>query len=157
MRKSITIAILYILLSACSQNKTTEPIISQAEKDSLLRKETGADNYGMKTYVMAFLKRGPNSPKDSTHAAELQKAHMQNIGKMAEAGKLIVAGPFLDNDSLRGIYIFDVSSIEEAKTLTETDPAIQFGSLVMELKLWYGSAALTKINELHRRIALENP
>jgi uncharacterized protein YciI len=149
------IALLY--LAGCTKNKHTEVKMSQAEADSLLRQETGADNYGMKVYVMAFLKRGPNRPNDSAHAAELQKAHLQNIGRMANSGELIVAGPFLDNDSLRGLNIFDVRSIEEAKTLTESDPAIQFGSLKMELKLWYGSAALVKMNEIHRRIAKENP
>ena len=45
---------------------------------------------------------------------------MANIGKMAEMGKLIVAGPFFGNDEMRGIYIFDVQTIEEAKALTET-------------------------------------
>ena len=63
-----------------------------------------------------------------------------------------MAGPFLDNGDLRGIYIFDVKTIEEAKELTETDPAIQAGSLVLELKPWYGSAGLMQVNEIHKKI-----
>jgi len=55
----------------------------------------------------------------------LQKAHLENIRPLAEHGKLIVAGPFMDNGDIRHIYIFDVKIIEEAKQLTETDPAIQ--------------------------------
>ncbi|MEM6804496.1 MAG: YciI family protein [Bacteroidota bacterium] len=121
--------------------------------DETLAKKYGADDYGMKKYVMAFLKRGPNRDLDSLKAAELQAAHMANIGKMAEAGKLVIAGPFFGNDDLRGIYIFDVESLEEAKALTETDPAIQAGSLIMELKEWYGSAALMGINEVHPKLA----
>ena len=78
---------------------------------------------------------------------------MENIGKLAEAGKLVLAGPFFGDGDLRGIYIFDVRSVEEAEKLTKTDPAIKYGSLVMELKEWYGSAALMEINEIHKSIA----
>lgn len=127
--------------------------------DSLLAMELGADNYGMKTYVMAFLKEGPNRNLDSAEAVKLQMGHMENINRMAEDGKLILAGPFYGNpeSDLRGIYIFDVETIEEAEALTNTDPAIQAGSLVMDLQLWYGSAALMQVNDLHKKIAKENP
>jgi uncharacterized protein YciI len=121
--------------------------------DAALAKECGADEYGMRQYVMAFLKKGPNRTQDSLKAARLQRAHLDNIGKLAEAGKLSLAGPFLDDGELRGIYIFNVATVEEAKKLTETDPAIQEGSLIMELHPWYGSAALIKVNELHKKLS----
>jgi len=121
----------------------------QVSYDSLKAAKYGADQYGMKKYVMAFLKRGPNRNQDSTTASELQIAHLKNILRMAKEGKLVLAGPFLDNDEVRGIYVFDVSTIEEAKTLTETDPAIKAGRLEMELRPWYGSAALMEVNQLH--------
>lgn len=120
--------------------------------DSVKAKEYGADQYGMKKYVMAFLKRGPNRDLDSLKAAELQNAHLKNIIRLAEEGKLVVAGPFLDDGDLRGIYVFNVGSIAEAEELTRTDPAIQAGSLVMELKEWYCSAALIEINEIHKTL-----
>ncbi|GGP44718.1 hypothetical protein GCM10009347_10350 [Shewanella algicola] len=44
--------------------------------------KTGANEYGMKRYVMAFLKRGPN--QDRTKADELQRLHMANIGRLAD-------------------------------------------------------------------------
>ncbi len=130
--------------------------LSNRTYDSSLASKCGADQYGMKKYVMAFLKKGPNRDLDSTKSAELQNAHMANIGKMAEAGKLVVAGPFFGKGELRGIYIFNVSSIEEAESLTNSDPAIQAGSLEMELVEWYGSAALMTINDLHYKMS-ENP
>jgi uncharacterized protein len=120
--------------------------------DSTLAKSLGADDRGMKRYVMAFLKKGPNRSQDSTTAAKLQAAHMANIHRLAEEGTLVVAGPFLDDGEVRGIYIFNVESVEEAKKLTETDPAIKAGRLVMELHPWYGSAALMQVNEIHNRI-----
>ena len=111
----------------------------------------------MKRYVLAFLKAGPNREQDSLTAATLQKAHLENIRRLAEIGKLSLAGPFLDGGELRGIYIFNVPSVEEAQQLTATDPAIQAGRLVMELHPWYGSAALQQVNKLHHKVAKENP
>lgn len=117
-----------------------------------LAKRLGADEYGMKRYVMAFLKRGKTQIKDSTARAELQKKHLQNIDRLAKEGKLIVAGPFLAKTELRGIFIFHVESIEEAKKLTESDPAIQAGMLEMELQPWYSSAALIEVPKIHRTL-----
>jgi hypothetical protein len=65
---------------------------------------------------------------------------------------LVLAGPFFGNDDLRGIYIFDVQSLQEAEDLTNSDPAIEAGSLVIELKEWYGSAALVGVNETHKSL-----
>ncbi len=120
--------------------------------DSLLAQKLGSDDYGMKPYVMAFLKAGPNRDLDSTAAAKLQEAHLKNIFRMAKEGKLLMAGPFMDDTEIRGIYIFDVRSIEEAQKLTETDPAIKAGSLVMELHPWYGSAVLPLLVPLHKKV-----
>lgn len=120
--------------------------------DSAYAKSLGADDYGMKEYVMAFLKSGKVKPENNEKANELQMAHLRNIMRMAEEGSLILAGPFSDNGEIRGIYIFNVKTIEEAKKLTETDPAVQAGVLEMELHPWYGSAALMEINKLHKTI-----
>lgn len=120
--------------------------------DSTLATRLHADPYGMQRYVMAFLKKGPNRNQDSLTAANLQKAHLDNIGKLAESGKLVLAGPFMDDGEVRGIYIFNVKTVEEARELTATDPAIQAGRLAMELHPWYGSASLPLINPLHKRL-----
>jgi uncharacterized protein YciI len=77
---------------------------------------------------------------------------MENIERMAKEGKLVVAGPFMDEGELRGIYVFNVKTVEEARALTSTDPAIKAGRLSMELHPWYGSAALMEVNDLHNRI-----
>jgi uncharacterized protein YciI len=130
---------------------------SQAGYDSILAAKLGADSYGMKNYVMAFLKRGPKRNQTAEEAKQLQAAHMANIQKMAKEGKLVLAGPFMDDQEVRGIYIFDVRTIEEAKVLTESDPAVQAGRLMMELHPWYGSAALMMVNEWHGKISQEQP
>ncbi len=130
----------------------TEITASNAKFDSVLAQRLEATEYGMHRYVMAFLKKGPNRDQDSTTAANLQKAHMDNIISMAESGKLVLAGPFLDTGEVRGIYIFNVTTVEEAQALTASDPAIQAGRLTMELHPWYGSAVLPLITPLHKRL-----
>jgi uncharacterized protein YciI len=126
---------------------------SQDQYDDSLATKLGADDYGMRKYVMAFLMRGDSvSNYSPEQRSEIQGGHMANISRMAEMGKLIVAGPFFGNDDLRGIYIFDVQTLEEAKELTETDPAIKAGVLKMDLKEWYGSAALMLLPELYPKV-----
>jgi uncharacterized protein YciI len=137
---------------AVNEVMTTDQVVY----DSLNAQAYGADPYGMKKYVFAFLHAGPNRDQDSARAAELQNAHMQNMVRMAEAGQLVLAGPFLDDGDLRGIYIFNVKTVEEAEALTNTDPAIQAGRLKMELKEWYGSAALMAVNGLHKSLSRQS-
>ena len=132
------------------------PTADTSGYDAELARKLGADPYGMKRYVMAFLKRGPHPSADSTPAARLQRAHLDNITRLAEEGKLVMAGPFLDDGAVRGIYIFDVETLEEARQLTETDPSIQAGALEMELRPWYGSAALLELNRIHQRVQAED-
>lgn len=151
------------LITGCTENDNQNAQVSppadslETAYDEELANTLGADDYGMRRYVMAFLKAGPNRDQDSTRAAELQRAHLDNISRMAEEGNLVVAGPFLDNGEIRGIYIFNVETVEEARKLTETDPAVQAGRLEMELHPWYGSAALMKVNEIHGQISKQNP
>jgi len=71
---------------------------------------------------------------------------------MAARGKLIVAGPFLDDQAMRGIFIFNVETVDEARLLAETDPAVKAGTLVLELHPWYGSAALVETSRIHKTI-----
>lgn len=125
---------------------------SSATYDSTMAKHLNADEYGMHRYVMAFLKKGPKRDQDSVTAAQLQKAHLENIIRMANEGTLVLAGPFMDDGEVRGIYIFNVPTIEEAHALTASDPAIQAGRLAMELHPWYGSASLPLITPLHKKL-----
>jgi uncharacterized protein YciI len=130
----------------------TATLHGQATYDAALAARLKADDNGMKTYVMALLKAGPNRNRPREEAQKLQAAHRANINRLAAAGKLVLAGPFADDGELRGIYVFDVATVAEAEALTKTDPAIQAGQLVMELHPWYATAGLMTIPELHSRI-----
>jgi uncharacterized protein YciI len=113
---------------------------SQGESDSLKNNEPV---WEMKTYYFVFLNAAPDRPKiDSVKSAEIQAGHMANIETMFKAGKCRLAGPFLDNGEMRGIFILDVASEDEAKELLSKDPAIINGRLVAVIKPWYGPAGL---------------
>ena len=99
--------------------------------------------YNMTNYIMGLLRKGPNWTSAKTEESQrIQKAHMANIGKMAATGKLVIAGPFTDNGDIRGVFIFQNTSMEEAKGMTDEDPALQTGQLVLELHPWFAAAGL---------------
>ncbi len=127
--------------------------LEQKEYDPALAKSLGADEYGMRWYVMAILKTGSNNLKDSVRRAALFADHFKNIGRLAEMGKLVVAGPFGKNDkSYRGIFILNVSTLEEAVELLQSDPTIREKVLKADLFKWYGSAALPEYLQWQKKI-----
>ena len=117
---------------------TTEGVAQQkaAKPNPKPAAKPAAPQNQMKTYYMVFLKKGPNRTHDSATAATIQAGHMANIQKLAQQKILKVAGPFLDDGDLRGIFILDVATPEEAKRLTDADPAVQAGRLIMEIHPW---------------------
>lgn len=122
--------------------------------DGELAKRLGADERGMKTYILCILKTGPKDAEIKGDARkEIFAGHFANIGRLADEGKLAVAGPFGKNDkTYRGLYIFNVATIEEAEQLVLLDPAVKAGVFVPELTPWYGSAAMMVVSDTHKRI-----
>ena len=121
--------------------------------DENLAKSLGADDYGMKQYEFCILKTGSNTTASEKERNDYFKGHMENIQRLASEGKLAVAGPFMKNDkNYRGIFVFNVATVEEAKVLVESDPAVQGKIFEYELTPWYCSAALMKVNEIHQSI-----
>jgi uncharacterized protein YciI len=103
----------------------------------------------MRIYYMGFLTRGPAWTPEVTDATRaLQEAHLANINRLAEDGRLLIAGPFAYDETdvdqtLRGIYIFDTETRAEAEELARTDPAVQAGRLALRIVPWYGPYGLT--------------
>lgn len=136
----IVIISLLAIFSIAANAQSTNPKYDKALADSL-----GANENGMKQYVLVILKTGPQDKNitDKPTRDSLFAGHFSNMGAMAKAGKLIVAGPIGKNDkTYRGIFILNVKTIEEALELTQTDPSIKAGIFDVELFPWYGSAAL---------------
>ncbi len=107
--------------------------ISAQEKNEFEKK------YEMKTYYMVFLKKGPNRDQDSATVAKLQEQHIAHLTKMADAGKMDLAGPFMDNGEIRGICVYNVATKEEAEKLANEDPMVKAGRLIVEIHPWYAA------------------
>lgn len=101
------------------------------------------DEYQMKQYFMVFLTAGPNRTQDSLTAAKIQEGHLSNITRLFNEKKIVLAGPFLDKGTYKGIFIFDVATEDEVKQLLLTDPAIKAGRLDYEIHPWYGPGNIT--------------
>lgn len=126
--------------------------VPAAKYDAALASQLGGDENGMRQYVMVILKTGPNPKPKGKERDEMFKGHFANIDRLASEGKLVVAGPFDGVGGWRGMFIFAVTDIDEAKRLTATDPVIASGEMVAEYHKYYGSAALMQVNETHNRI-----
>ena len=96
----------------------------------------------MRGYVMGFLYTGPNPPATPEAADDIQRAHLANIGRLQREGKIVIVGPFLDGGDLRGMFLFDTTSIEEARDWCDTDPAVRAGVFRVELHPWYGAKGI---------------
>jgi uncharacterized protein YciI len=151
--KKILSGILMCLCCTGAYAQENNPQYNKALADSL-----GADDYGMKPYVLVILKSGPNKVDSKEKRDSLFRGHMTNINRLADLGKLVVAGPITKNDKgYRGIFILNVRTIEEANSLLITDPTIQSKLLDAELFQWYGSAALPEYLKVHKRIEKTKP
>lgn len=134
----------------------TIPALAQdtnPDYDPELAAELGADEYGMRWYVLAILKTGETRIEDAAELRGIFAGHMQNIQRLAAEGKLIVAGPLAVNElTYRGIVILNTGEIEEAWEMLRTDPVIESGVMDAEVLRWYGSAALAAYLETHKKI-----
>lgn len=124
--------------------------------DARLARKLGADAYGMRHYVLVLLRTGPHPLPEGAAREAMFKGHMANIQRLAREGKLALAGPLDDKDGLRGMFVFAVQDIDEAKRLVATDPVIARGEMVAEFHAYYGSAALMQVNAIHQRIARQS-
>ncbi|WP_336686631.1 YciI family protein [Chryseobacterium bernardetii] len=156
MKSKILLPSVFLIaaLSSAQEKKAEKPEYNQELAASL-----GADQYGMKPYTIVMLTTGTAKIEDKTQMSSLMKGHMENIGKLAKEGKIVVAGPFLkkNKENYRGMFIFNTKSKEEAEQWVKTDPAVQAGVFSYEVFPWYGSAALPLYLKHHDEIAKEKP
>lgn len=95
----------------------------------------------MTIYYVFLLKKGPTwSPEETPEIATLQEAHLANLRRLYEMGKLVLNGPLLDSfatsGEIRGIGVLKTASLAEAQELISTDPMVKVGRLIFELHAW---------------------
>jgi uncharacterized protein YciI len=133
----------------------TAPAIAQDNPryDPGLAQTTGADDHGMRGYVLVILKTGATRVPNGPERDEMFKGHFANIKRLAAEGKLVQAGPLDGVDGWRGLFVLATPDIEEARKLVATDPVVIKGEMVPEFHKYYGSAALVLLNDLHEKVA----
>ena len=124
-----------------------------ASYDEALANRTGADEYGMRGYVLVVLKTGPTRVPDGPERDAMFRGHFANMKRLSEEGKLVLAGPFDGVDGWRGLFVFAVKDIDEARQLAATDPVLAKGEMVAEYHKYYGPAALMLVRETHEKLA----
>ena len=121
--------------------------------DAALAQQLGADERGMRRYVLVILKTGPTRVADGPERDAMFAGHFANMAAWSAAGKLVLAGPFLqDAEGWRGLYVFAVADRDEARALAESDPVVRMGEMVAEYHDWYGTAALMQVPVLHEAL-----
>jgi uncharacterized protein YciI len=145
--------IIFIFIAVLSINISNAQTLNP-EYDPQLAIKLGADDYGMKNYVLVILKTGKAKIENKDTLNALFKGHMTNIQRLVKEGLLFVAGPFGQNElSYRGLFILNVKTKEEAQALCDTDPAIKAGVFDVDLIPWYGSAALGEYIKVSEKVA----
>jgi uncharacterized protein YciI len=147
--KTMLSAILLAAVACTAQAQVQKPPAYDAE----LAKSLGGNDNGMRKYVFVVLRTGPNKVPAGQERTEMFAGHMANIQRLANERKLAYAGPLDGVDGARGIFIFAVESIDEAKALVATDPVIIKGEMVAEYHTHFGSAGLMMVNQVHSQIS----
>jgi len=147
--KTMLSAILLAAVACTAQAQLQKPPAYDAE----LAKSLGGNDNGMRKYVFVVLRTGPNKVPPGQERTEMFAGHMANIQRLANERKLAYAGPLDGVDGARGIFIFAVESIDEAKALVATDPVIIKGEMVAEYHTHFGSAGLMMVNQFHSQIS----
>lgn len=144
-------------LTACATAgaPAPEPAANPAPAyDADLAARLGADEYGMRRYVLAILMTGPEDATitDAATRQALFQGHFANMQRLADEGHLILAGPLGGEDGRRGLFLLNTDDIAEATVWAETDPAVEAGIFTLSYSVYYGSAALQMVDGIHQTI-----
>jgi uncharacterized protein YciI len=136
MRYLLTICLFALSFSTLAQTSRNE---KHKKTFKMAADKPGKDSITLKEYYFVMLVKGPDRDKikDTAIINKLQAGHMANMSRLADEGKLLVAGPFGDDSNWRGIFILDCETQEEAEKLLASDPMIKAGRLGYEIHPWW--------------------
>ncbi|MBU0985573.1 MAG: hypothetical protein KKA42_17005 [candidate division Zixibacteria bacterium] len=138
MRLTLTVLAIVLIagLTGCSDQPADQNGISDEEQNTMT-----SENQVL--YYLGLIRRGATwTPEANDAVMKIQEEHLANIERLAGEGLMVLAGPFYaetgDND-LRGIFLYDVETFEEARELADTDPAVKTGRLKVDIYPWIGA------------------
>src|SRR3989337_1082004 len=113
MKNTLFFLLTVSLFIAACDHKTDPAVTATSVTKYDLTSDTSVYSGEMKRYWLVLLKRGPNRTQDSLSAAKIQAGHMANINRLANEGKIIMAGPIGYDGDLRGIFIMNCKDSSE--------------------------------------------
>ena len=126
---TLALPLLLLTLAAAPAPKAAPAKAAPAEK-----------KFEFDKHYLVLLKRAPHAPKlPEAELQQLQKAHLAHLTRLGESGKMVLAGPFSEQDDvgMRGACIYRTATKEEAKALAEQDPMVKAGRLQVQVMAWY--------------------
>jgi uncharacterized protein YciI len=94
----------------------------------------------LQSYCWGFLNAHPERGELSKERAEeIQKGHLAHMGRMAEEGHLLAAGPLATPGGARGLLVYKCESVAQAEQWTQGDPAVVNKRLAIEMYRWMSS------------------
>lgn len=137
MKQLILSLLLFACLGKAVNAQTKAAVTKKKPQTTKAQKKDISKEFEMKQYFFVMLKVGPKRDQDSATTAKIQEGHIAHLTKMYNEGKMDLAGPMLDKWETKGICVYNVATIEEAKALVDQDPAIVSGRLIAEIHPWY--------------------
>ena len=110
------------------------------------RKNSGQEpKYEMGTFYLCLLVKGPKfNPAETPQNASWGSGHIKHMLGLIESGRVVIAGPFTDDDRIRGVLVTTAASADEARALAEGDPAVKAGHFAVEVLQWYAAKNVMK-------------
>ncbi|MEA5611804.1 YciI family protein [Nodularia spumigena] len=107
----------------------------------------------VRDYVFVFIRTGPLRTPTPEQSQEAMQGHFANMGRLADEGKLLIAGPYADprpTPDHRGLFVMDETEVALGLELANTDPAAVMGVFVMSAHRFTTDRPLTDLPRLEK-------
>lgn len=134
----------FLLSVACSKtkqidNNNKQSIDSITSKHERFEHKDGDTIYVMQKYFLVLLKKGPNRDQSKEELDKIMTAHLKHLSDLNKMGKISLAGPSENHDTVSGFVLFNTETQKEADSLANLDPAVKAGRLVVEVLPWWAA------------------
>ena len=118
------------------------PGLSQAGS---INPEAQEPKYEMGTfYLVLLIKPSNGAVPQAMPNQQLLGEHLKHVRGLLTSGKAAIAGPFLDDSRIAGVFVLNASSPEEARTIEEADPLVKSGGFSVEVLKWWAGKGVMK-------------